>query len=295
MRFTKKNRKTKPKTRKIIGGLKTVNCSPTSENNFTCYSNKSLNYLKDMWNKRHPDVKIVTNDPREIWDELRTHLSSVCKTEECWLRQKFMQGKLTSELKNYTFAPKAPSSWKNNPDEWLSSLDIEKVMKQYERKYSCFDFIGPSPIDYDHHKMFNECVWDELCKFNLKNMIKKGKNKIGIVFNTDPHYKDGSHWIALFINIKKAEIYFFDSTGDKPPKQVLKFVKTVIEQGSHENIQFAYLENHPNSHQKKNSECGVYCLYFLINMVENEDFDVFKEGNIPDDQIQNFRRVYFNL
>ena len=292
---TKVNKKPKSKTRKIKGALRKLNCSPTSENNFTCYSNKSLNYLKEMWNTRHPDVKITSNNPREIWDQLRTHLSSVCKTEECWLRQKFMEGKLTNELKNYTFAPKAPRTWRSNPDEWLSSLDIEKVMKQYERKYSCFDFIGPSPIDYDHHKMFNECVWDELCKFNLKKMIQQGKNKIGIVFNTDPHYKDGSHWIAVFINIKKAEIYFFDSTGDKPPKQVLKLVKTITEQGSRENIQFAYLENHPNSHQKKNSECGVYCLYFLINMVENEDFDVFKEGNIPDDQIQNFRKIYFNL
>ena len=189
MTRTKKNKKNKKKTRKITGGVKKVNCSPTSENSYTCYSNKSLHYLKEVWNKRHPDVKINSNDPREIWEKLRTHLSSVCKTEECWLRQKFMQGKMTNELKNYTFAPKAPTTWKTNPDEWLSSLDIEKVMKQYERKYSCFDFIGPSPIDYDHHKVFNECVWEELCKFDLSAMIKKGKNKIGIVFNTDPHYK----------------------------------------------------------------------------------------------------------
>ena len=126
-------------------------------------------------------------------------------------------------------------------------------------------------------------------------MIKRGKNKVGIVFNTDPHYKSGSHWIALFIDIKKATIYFFDSTGDRPPKQVIKFCDTVKEQGARSDIQFKYLENHPNSHQKKDSECGIYCLYFIINMIETGDYDVFKEGNIPDDQIQNFRHVYFNI
>lgn len=292
---TKKYKKNNKKTKRLIGGVKKINCSPTSENSYTCYSNKSLHYLKQLWNKRHPDVKINTNDPREIWDQLRKHLSSVCKSEECWLRQKFMNGKVTNELKNYTFAPKAPDTWKTNPDEWLSSLDIEKVMKQYERKYSCFDFIGPSPIDYDHHKVFNECVWEELCKFDISSMIKRGKNKVGIVFNTDPHYKSGSHWIALFIDIKKATIYFFDSTGDRPPKQVIKFCDTVKEQGARSDIQFKYLENHPNSHQKKDSECGIYCLYFIINMIETGDYDVFKEGNIPDDQIQNFRHVYFNI
>lgn len=287
--------KSNRRKRRAGGKTKKLRCSPTSENKFTCYSNSSLEYMKGLWNARHPDCKINTNDPREIWDKLRKHLSNVCDNEACWLRQKFMKGKVNSELKDYTFAPKAPESWRTNPDEWLSSVDIEKVMRQYERKFSCFNFIGPSPIDYDYHKMYNECVWEELCNFNLSNMIKRGKNKIGIVFNTDPHFKSGTHWIALFIDIKKKLIYFFDSTGDKPPSNVLKFVNTVQEQGSHEGIHFQYLENHPNSHQKEDSECGIYCLYFLIHMVEQGKHDVFSRGNIPDYQIQNFRKVYFNI
>lgn len=297
---SRKNRKNKIKKINLHGSgnkktMKKLRCSPTAENKFTCYSNKSLTHMKELWNKRHPDTTIKTNNPREIWEQLREHLSSVCSTEACWLRQKFMENNLTNELRYYTFAPKAPSSWKKDPETWLSSLDIEKVMKQYERKYSCFDFIGPSPIDFDNHTAFNECVWEELCNFDLSKMIKRGKNKIGVVFNTDPHFKDGTHWIALYISLKNSSIYFFDSTGDKPPKEVLAFAERVKKQGSQKNIQFKYLENHPNSHQKKDSECGVYCLYFLIYMIENEDFDLFKGGNIPDDQIQNFRNVYFNI
>ena len=28
----------------------------------------------------------------------------------------------------------------------------------------------------------------------------KGITKIGLIFNLDPHYKEGSHWVAMFID-----------------------------------------------------------------------------------------------
>ena len=108
-------------------------------------------------------------------------MQDVCSNESCWLRQKFMEGNVNNEMMNYTFAPKSPKTWSNNPNEWLSSLEIESVMKQYEKYYKCFVFLGPSPIDFDSHKFFGECVWEELCNFNLEKLINKGIKKIGIV------------------------------------------------------------------------------------------------------------------
>ena len=35
--MTRTKNKKKKKTRKITGGVKKVNCSPTSENSYTCY------------------------------------------------------------------------------------------------------------------------------------------------------------------------------------------------------------------------------------------------------------------
>ena len=52
-----------------------------------------------------------------------------------------------------------------------TNIDILNVMKQYEHIYPNFEFIGPSPIDYDTHLSYGECVWEELCKFNLQNNI----------------------------------------------------------------------------------------------------------------------------
>ena len=49
--------------------LNKVNCSPKDKKeikNYTCYTDKSLFKLREKWNLRHPDVKILTNDPKEI-------------------------------------------------------------------------------------------------------------------------------------------------------------------------------------------------------------------------------------
>ena len=67
---------------------------------------------------------------------------------------------------------------KKTKNEWLNSLDITNVMRQFEEKHKNFEFIYPSPIDFDDHEMYGECVWEELCKFQLSEKIKnKNKNR----------------------------------------------------------------------------------------------------------------------
>ena len=66
----------------------------------------------------------------------------------------------------------------------------------------------------------------------------KGKRKIGIIFNTDPHYLDGSHWICMFIDTRKKYIFYFDSNADKTPKQINNFVNKIISQGNSIGINF---------------------------------------------------------
>ena len=148
--------------------IKKINCSPKDKNeinDFTCYTDKSLYKLRDLWNARHPDAKIETNDPKEIHSKISSYLSDVCNTESCWLKQRGAFGKVSGDMAD-SFAPEWPQEWKKNPNEWLSSVDIIKVMKQYEKAYKCFDFMGPSPIDFDTKTLYGECVWEELCNFN---------------------------------------------------------------------------------------------------------------------------------
>jgi hypothetical protein len=276
-----------------------LNCSPKDKNEvkeYTCYTDGDLQKLRNMWNARHPDKKITTNDSKEIWKMLKNYYSKVCNKESCWVRQMTKGTKMEKELLQ-SFSPVEPIEWKKNPNEWLSSIDIIQVMNQYEKTYKCFDFLGPSPIDYDTHQLYGECVWEELCHFSLANQIKKGKNKIGVIFNTDPHDKDGEHWISLFINIKKGTIFFFDSAGDKAPSQVMKFVKMVTEQGKklEEPIDFKFDENYPVEHQYKNTECGVYSIYFIIHMLEDKITGHYLKTHVLKDKyMEQFRKIYYN-
>ena len=154
----KKNEKQKIFYKKSKGGknkktkkIHKLNCSPKDKNeinNFSCYTNKSLIKLRDLWNARHPDVKISALSPKEIHKILSEKLNKVCNKESCWLKQKLDFGTIDNDIKS-SFAPETPPEWKKNPNEWLSSTDIMNVMRQYEKAYKCFDFIGPTPIDFD--------------------------------------------------------------------------------------------------------------------------------------------------
>ena len=294
-------RKNKKYLRKGGKTLKKVNCSPKNKydiNDFSCYTDDSLLKLRDKWNARHPDSKIKTNNPKEIHEKLQNLLMNVCNKESCWLKQSkhFGDIKNDKELKS-SFAPVSPKEWKKNPNEWLSSVDIMKVMKQYEKAYKCFEFIGPSPIDFNKHKLYGECVWEELCNFDLKQQIKDGKSKIGIIFNTDPHYKPGQHWISMFINIKKKLIFFFDSTGDKPQPEILEFVEKIRKQGLNLNppIKFKYDSSEGAEHQNGDTECGVYSLFFIVQMLrDNLSTQYLKTHRINDEYMNQFRKIYFN-
>ena len=292
------NKNTHNKSKKKIH-LKKLNCSPKPKgeiNDFSCFTNNSLYKLRDLWNARHPDVKITSNSPKEIHRLISEKLSGICNKESCWIKQRGEFGPIQSDMAD-SFAPESPIEWKKNPNEWLSSIDIINVMKQYEKAYKCFDFIGPTPIDFDTRKLYGECVWDELCNLSIADQIKQGKTKIGIIFNTDPHNKPGQHWISMFINIKKKQIFFFDSTGDKPVKEIMALVDRIKEQGLNlkNKIIFKFDSNEGVEHQYGNTECGIYSLYFIVHMLEDKTTDHYLKTHILKDEYMNkFRHIYFN-
>ena len=294
-RKTRKKKRELRKTKKLPNG-KDDRCAPKKKGDrlpYTCYTKEDLQKLKNIWNARHPDVKILSNNPKVIWTKLKTNMSSTCKRESCWLNQQFIKNKIDKSILKNTFRPKTPNEWKKNPDEWLTSVDIMNFMKQYEHLHKDFDFMGPSPIDYDTHLISDECVWEELCKFNLEKTIRSGKKKIGIIFNLDPHFKGGSHWVAVFINVKDKNIYYFDSYGEKVPEGITKFVKTVQNQSSNIGRQYKFNEN-KKRHQFSNSECGMFCLHFIRSMVLYNNWKELSTKKLSDREMLRLRKVYYN-
>ena len=292
----KKSRKRKKRKLHHTVKLKLDKCSPKKSGDmlkFTCYTKDSLFKLKEIWNARHRDNKILTNDPKLIWGFLHTHMSNTCNRESCWLKKNWIKEKIPKKIMNNTFAPKQPEIWKRKPTEWLTSIDILNVMKQYETTYKNFEFMGPSPIDFDTHKLYGECVWEELCKFSLKEQISRGKNKIGVIFNLDRHHEPGSHWVALYIDMIKKEIYYFDSYADPPPKEIGVLVKRIQKESLGIGKEYKFIKNR-RRHQWSNSECGMYCLYFIITLLKGGSFNKFERKRVDDKLMKKLRNIYFN-
>jgi hypothetical protein len=295
--------------------FKKMNCNPKIDGKTpikdSCLTPDILVKIAKEFNNHHKSDPIQYNDYIDLWKKLKNRLNH-CDKEDCWLEQ-IKDIELRKQIDKMAFAPDKPLDWKKNPRAWLSNFDIMKVLRQYEDipfqgKYK-FKLLGPSPIDFDSKPidMNGECVWQEICNFDLKFYLDKGKTKIGIVFNLDKHTQGGSHWVSLFIDLKDKFIFYLDSNGDKIKKQIYVLVKRIIEQGKslEHPIIFEFYENYPREHQKQNTECGMYSLFFIITMLTNkagpkkfrnvkDKINFFKNKTIPDNYVFNYRNKYFN-
>ena len=319
--FTQKNNKSQRKTRKNTVKKTPMICSPAIKDKAvtsdTCFTANILTKIKSDYNHTNRADPIRETDPKKILRELRQRLSH-CGKEDCWLRQ-IKDDTLRKKINDYVFAPKSPSEWNYNPNEWLSNLDIFNVLTQYEDKYPHFEFIGPSFIDFDKKVGADQssCVTDELCNFSLKQHMEKKHSKIAVVFNLDKHTGPGTHWVSLFVDIKDRFIFYFDSAGSKIPNEIMALVKRIQKQGLElsRKIRFKFYENYPMAHQYSTTECGMYSLFFIITMLLNkvdhhDEIDqqsvrrtrggkfnrihFFKKIRVPDSHVEKLRNKYFN-
>lgn len=110
-----------------------------------------------------------------------------------------------------------------------------------------------------------------------------------------PHDQRGSHWVCMFMNLIGPDkfIGFFDSYGNPPPKQVKQLIdKLRLQAKKCLGIDIKYKCN-TIQHQHKNTECGVYCLYFIYQCLQGLSFEDITETIILDDAVNKFRHFFF--
>ena len=167
-------------------------------------------------------------------------------------------------------------------------------MKQYEEAYPQFDFMGPFPIDFaapDPYKKAGDkqCLIREICDLRMEKALKDGKRSIGIIYNLDPHFKDGSHWVASYIDIPNHRCYYFDSYGYEPPKQIATFMKWLTTQDPKMKLMY-----NARRFQHSDSECGMYSMYFVIRMLAGDEFRPFCRRQPKDSVMLDLRDWLFS-
>lgn len=264
--------------------FKKLNCHPKNKTKkYTCYEDNTLVMFKNLWNQKYKNNKIKSNDVFGIWNELQTKIPH-CTDEKCWADQ--------MKIQTNAFRPKAPKVWEKN--KWVSNRDIESVLKQYKEAYPNFDYLGPTTIDFDKI-VRSSCVNNKICKLNISDKIKNKINKIAFSLNLDKSGGNGTHWVTLFVDIEKRFIFYFDSCGIRIPKEVQNLMNRIQSQCESIGIKMTQHDSREMIHQNGKTECGMYSLYCIISLLEGKHtIDYFKTRRIPDNDVERYRRIYFN-
>ena len=290
-------------------------CAPSKKfEKGSCLTLDSLKLIIASYNNKSKDIdKIKISDNKEdMVKQLEKKLSNKCDTQTCWLRldivQQLENDLIKEDILTNTFRPEGPKK----KYEWLSTSDINDVVTQYQEKYEDFLFLGALPAD------FEELQFLGISNLDFTELENNNKYKIGMIINLDVHTQGGSHWVALYTDLQKGQIYYFDSFAKKPYKRTKKFINRIVRYlykkkynkelditafikkitGGGETTYLNKLKNfdiryNTVQHQFNNSECGVYSINFIVRLVGGESFDEITQNITKDNEMNKCRTKYF--
>jgi hypothetical protein len=268
-----------------------------SLNDFTRCNPKSTRKSKNkcLPNKIYSEISKslkIKNDDKKLFHSIGCQPGE----EHCLLDKAPINDNLKKELRKQYLRPRRPKNWDSDPDMWLDNYNIIHVMNQYQEAYPWFKFLGVFPIDFSAPDPYNpnsqnKCLYKETCDLNLKNEYNKGIRGIGMIFNLDPHFKGGSHWVGLYINlnnITKPFVGYFDSYGYKVPPLIARLMRSFKLQ-----INTCQLGYNARKFQYGDSECGMFSMYFIICMMCGVPFKNFCKDSVNDDYMLQLRKILF--
>jgi hypothetical protein len=284
---------------------KLIKCAPGKKCTFgSCIELDTLHEMATAYNKYMADnggtdfikqsnkLNMLKPDiyKKYLLYQFKKRFYSKCKDDQlCWLKHPFiayMDEKKQDDILFTTFRPPGP----NGRFEWLNTMHIELVMLQYMKVHPEFIFLGAVPIDFEDIGSLAKPEYD------LDTLYKNNKIKIGIIFNLDEHYLSGSHWVAAYSNMQTGEIYYYDSNGIRPEPRIRKFLIKILhyykKKLRNPNIVALYNEHR---HQYANSECGMYSINFIINLLHGKSFHDIVNNNFLDEEANRTRQHFFNV
>ena len=199
-----------------------------------------------------------------------------------------LEKKKKDELEKFTHLPEGP----NGKNEWLNNIQIKEYLDMLERTDSSFKCVDVLAMDFEKIKS------QGLQKADYKKYIDSGRYQLGFVFNLDNHDEPGSHWVALYANLKNNIIVYYDSYGIIPEVRVRRLMRRLADfcaETNNINISQVVTRYNKNRHQYKNSECGVYSIAFISNLIKKngQNYDEYCKTTIPDGDIELCRGKYF--
>ena len=306
-----------------INSIINKKCAPSKKfTDKSCFSLESLIKIANKYNEINSDKIDIKLSKELLVNELELKLSNDCSNQSCWTRLQIIEELDDNDILNNTFRPDGPPK----KYDWLSTTNIDEVLKQYQYVHANFIFLGAVPYDFDEINILG------INNLNFKKLEDEGKTKIGIVINLDNHNQNGSHWVSLYFDLNNYEIYFYDSVGKQPGKKIKLFINKIVKylyykkyntklqlydiykqikiyyntqsdkinkllkknQNIYNLITYFDIRYNSKQNQFKNSECGVYSINFILRLLNGESFDFITNTLINDDDMNNYRNLYFS-
>jgi hypothetical protein len=298
--------------KKFKPNLEDQKCAPSKTySEKSCFTLDSLKRMASAYNNKFKKLNPIEikDDKKYLINELTKRLEDVCDDQICWLKQDFIIEMNDEEINEKTFRPLGPKG----RFSWFNTTNINEIMAQYQEKYSDFIYLGAVPLDFDNLDI-------GIRDLNFDNLIKAKKSKIGIVFNFDRHWQRGSHWVSMYADLLKNQVYYFDSYGKPPKKEIRNFVNRICKWCYTKNIlnedletsmteqsfmkpkRENYIERELKNikfnkirHQYKTSECGTYSINIILRLLKGEKFEDICENITTDDEVNKCREKYFRF
>lgn len=260
-----------------------MKCAPSRKSlSYSCYTDFELRKILQH-------LKLQINESREKNVETLRRYFAMCPDERCWLKQ---IGKgVVDETK--IFKPMA--QWGSNG--WLSNFEIDEALSQYEEVYSDFAYLGT-------------CLMDFLRQENkygpkLSHLIsKRNKRRFALVLNLYGIHKDAKfkkHWVALYVDLPKRSLEYFDSSMFKIQPDVWKVIVRLILGikyiwlADKENKEVNFFYNAGKPVQTKDGDCGVYVIDFITQRLSGKSYLSYLKEAHDEQRIKKVRDDSFNI
>ncbi len=243
------------------------------------------NILKQLSNSGSPILTPIKK--KEIVEKLKADTN--CESESCIYTSPIIIQKLgetqTKAILESNFKSKGPY----DSTTWLNNEHIDNVLRQNMEKYKNFYAIGYQMIDFKEQKTELEII-------NIPYELKT-YNTMGVVLNTDITEGKGKHWFAIFIDARKKPytLEFFNSSGNLPVHQVQTWLNKTQRAIKRAGKPVKIIIVSPYEIQKSDTECGVFCLWFILSRLDGVPVESFTDVNMGpgDEKMIEYRNELF--
>lgn len=230
-----------------------------------------------------------------------------CKTQMCVLQNRRVESSVNPDdlqrAKEIDIKPVGHA----NTTNLLNNSHIDNVLRNLtsQPQYKNCYHMGYQMIDFNGSKTQapSELATIDICQ----DVILKGYTSMCVVLNTDTRDGKGLHWFCLFCDFRTGgshddlyTIEYFNSSGNTAMPSVLDWQEKTTERiatfdwpTGRKKRYCACLKVSDIQHQKSETECGPYSLYYIWCRLRGTHYKAFNKTRITDDKMIEFRKHLF--